>query len=498
MRDFFQTYGEVTLPDGAPARLAMYFPQNNDLKELRPVVEETLIALGQPTDIALRNTNQSTQAEIDDFNRLNHPRSRHRVILLVNKGTEGWNCPSLFACALVRKLTTSNNFILQASTRCLRQVPGNASRARVYLSMDNRVALDRQLQETYGESIEDLRRANQNSRTRQLVLRKRNLPPVVIKQMVKRVVPWTPPGGGDWELVRPLIAAEQVLVRQVYSPGGQPGEATVIWQIGEERIVYEMDGTDLYAAAVELAAVYRLDIWEIYGELKRLYGKEGVVPETHRSKLARQIEEQTQRYTIEEEEVEIALALVKPEGFTREEREKGIVYTTEITYQVDKEHRLLSLLELLGHYSNDFGFHYDPYNFDSDLEKDFFGQMLRELNLRPDQVEDIYFTGALTDPGKTDFYVEYRDTQGKTRRYVPDFVIRRKDGRCYIVETKAANRRLDPVDGENGLKAMALRRWVDLNPDLLRYEMIFATGDSVGYNQLDQVRAFISDASKPT
>lgn len=54
------------------------------------------------------------------------------------------------------------------------------------------------------------------------------------------------------------------------------------------------------------------------------------------------------------------------------------------------------------------------------------------------------------------------------------------------------------MDGENGLKAMALRRWVDLNPDLLRYEMIFATGDLVGYNQLDQVRAFISDASKPT
>lgn len=40
---------------------------------------------------------------------------------------------------------------------------------------------------------------------------------------------------------------------------------------------------------------------------------------------------------------------------------------------------------------------------------------------------------------------------------------------------------------------MALRRWVDLNPDLLRYEMIFATGDSVGYNQLDAVRAFVRD-----
>jgi len=39
----------------------------------------------------------------------------------VNKGTEGWNCPSLFACALARKLKKIQNFVLQASSRCLRQ-----------------------------------------------------------------------------------------------------------------------------------------------------------------------------------------------------------------------------------------------------------------------------------------------------------------------------------------------------------------------------------------
>jgi len=60
-----------------------------------------------------------------------------------------------------------------------------------------------------------------------------------------------------------------------------------------------------------------------------------------------------------------------------------------------------------------FGFHYTPYNFDSNPEKDFFEQMLRALNQRPEDVEDIYFTGALTDPGKTDFYVEYKDDKGK-------------------------------------------------------------------------------------
>ena len=64
--------------------------------------------------------------------------------------------PALFACALARKLKSSNNFVLQAASRCLRQVPGNTVKARIYLSADNRGILDRQLQETYGETIAEL------------------------------------------------------------------------------------------------------------------------------------------------------------------------------------------------------------------------------------------------------------------------------------------------------------------------------------------------------
>jgi superfamily II DNA or RNA helicase len=71
------------------------------------------------------------------------PIAPHRVLLLVNMGTEGWNCPSLFACALVRKLSLSNNFVLQAATRCLRQVPGNTKPARVYLTASNKKSAGR-------------------------------------------------------------------------------------------------------------------------------------------------------------------------------------------------------------------------------------------------------------------------------------------------------------------------------------------------------------------
>ena len=457
VRDFFQTYGDVALPNGAPSRLAMYFPQTKDLRELRPVVEQTLLEMGYSTDIVLRNTSRSTQAEIDAFNRLNNPKSPHRVILLVNKGTEGWDCPSLFACALARKLKRSQNFVLQASTRCLRQVPGNFHKARIYLSMDNRGALDQQLQETYGETIADLNRASQNTRTARLVVRKLDVPPLVVTQLLKRVVPVGDGDGSPLRLAQPDVEAETVLVKKVYTPEERTGKLSVMKQVDEERATYEVVGRDLYSAATELAAVYRLDVWMVYTELKRLYGAGETVPEAHLPVLAAQVEEQTRRYRVEEEEVEVALALVKPEGFKREEQDGDVVYTAEITYQKGKEHLLLSWKELAEEYDGNFGFHYAPYNFDSKPEKSFFTQMLYAINMKPEQVENIYFTGALTDPRRTDFYVEYKSVDGKWHNYSPDFVIRRMDGRCYIVEIKAERERNHLVDGENAAKLSPCR-----------------------------------------
>ena len=98
----------------------------------------------------------------------------------------------------------------------------------------------------------------------------------------------------------------------------------------------------------------------------------------------------------------------------------------------------------------------------------------------------------LTDPQKTDFYVEYKGEDGAWHRYSPDFLIRRKDGKCLIVEIKSANQRQHPVDGEQGRKAIAVRQWADLNPDRLKYEMLFVDGDQVASDQLDVTQRFIS------
>lgn len=43
------------------------------------------------------------------------------------------------------------------------------------------------------------------------------------------------------------------------------------------------------------------------------------------------------------------------------------------------------------------------------------------LNQKPEDVEDIYFTGALTDTKKTNFFIEYRAIDGRMHNYTPDW-----------------------------------------------------------------------------
>ena len=501
VRDFFEAYGDHALPDGSPAKIAVYFPQTDDLKELRPVVEKALMEVGQSPAVCLTNTSDAEltrESDIDAFNRLNDPASPHRVMLLVNKGTEGWNCPSLFACALARKLKTSNNFVLQAATRCLRQIPGNDRKARVYLSTENFAVLDRQLQETYGETISDLNGAAHESRRDRIVLRKLDIPPLVVTQVVKTVVKMDGEAG-ELKLSLPKDA-KGGLVRHSYTLAEQHATASVLREMGDAVTIKSApEGVDAYSAAVDLAGRYRLDVWAVMDELRRLYGADDI-PHAHLGGLAEQIEKLTRRYEVREERVDVALALVKPEGFDKETEADGTeVYTAEIVYPKDRE-RLIARFDAWKDKAGGLGFHYDPYDFDSKPEERFFELVLAELKLRPEEIEDIYFTGALTDPAKTDFYVEYKDEKGKWRRYTPDFVIRKKPdagrrkgtGRVYIVEIKDARLRDNVIDGENGRKAIAVRKWEKLNPDRLRYEMIFASTDAIAHDQLQNVREFIA------
>ena len=316
VRDFFETYRHHALPDGAPARLAIYFPQNDDLEDLEPHVQLAVARAGLAPTIVLRNTSRSTTAEVDAFNRLNDPESPHRVILLVNKGTEGWNCPSLFATALARKLRTSNNFVLQAATRCLRQVPGNDRPARIYLSSTNRTALDQQLTETYGESLGQIDGTRRVSVSNVIRLRKPDLPTIRIRRSVQIL---ERSGGtetaGKLALSRPTTGAAAGIAVSVFDVGLSAASRRVLRQVGEAvTIETSVDMVDVRTAAHHLAANYRLDPWSIVDALWQAYG-EGAIPVAHLDRLAGQLEASLGAYDTRIAEEDAELEIVRPAGF---------------------------------------------------------------------------------------------------------------------------------------------------------------------------------------
>ena len=185
---FFENFGHVALPNGAKAKIAFYFKTQEHLDASKEHIERALAEVGESSTLILVNTQKSSQTEIDEFNRLNDPNSQKRILLLIGKGVEGWNCPSLFACALIKEQTTSSNFVLQASTRCLRQVEGNMHPAKIFLDTKNRLILDSELVENFGTTLGRLSGHAAETEEVEIRIRKVELPKLEISRLVSRVV----------------------------------------------------------------------------------------------------------------------------------------------------------------------------------------------------------------------------------------------------------------------------------------------------------------------
>lgn len=478
--DFFNNYKNVKIYDGSPSKLAIYFPKIEDLTNAKPVIEKNLIELGLDPSVILEVHNES-KAEVKDLfdNRINDSHLSYRVFLLVNKGTEGWNCLSLFSTALARKLTASNNFCLQAASRCLRQTSGNIHKAKIYLSKDNVGILDAQLKETYGESLQDLNLASQDIRRERLILRKVEIPPVLLRKKIQKVIPVDKEIDiTQIELQKPDISIDEAK-KIIYDLKEIPDRKGVLIAQKEEKLIIEEDFVDAYSFAVDLSALYRLPLMPVYEKLKNLY-PDGEMSSNDTNKIKKQIERQLKNYRIIEEEVEFALALVKTAGFNKEDKN----YVTEIVYHKDKEHLLKRYEEFKELNKRDYGFHYNPYKFDSNPEVDFFQQLLVMLNENPVDVEDVYFTGAVDDPKKTDFLFKYKGKDGEYHNYSPDFLIRRKNGKMLIVEIKA-ERFKEPA------KEKEMRRIEGLNSDRLKYEIVETKGEQLTFEGLSKIREAI-------
>ena len=271
--------------------------------------------------------------------------------------------------------------------------------------------------------------------------------------------------------------------KTIHSLDEIPQRKGILIAVREEEIEITEDFVDTYTLAVELSNLYRLPLMLIHEKLKELC-PEGEIPESEAIELKRQIEEKVRNYEVKEEEIEVALALIRPGGFDKEAKDGEAIYATEIVYHKDKEKYLLKWEMFKDKFKRDFGFHYNPYKFDSSPEKEFFTWLLEILNEDPADVEDIYYTGGMDDPNKTEFLFEYKGKDGEYHNYSPDFLIRRKNGKMIIVEVKAE--RFKEEEKEKGM-----RRIEGLNPDRLKYEIVETKGEQLIFEGLNKVREAI-------
>ena len=491
IEDFVRDYWSVRLPNGAPARLALYFPNIETRDELRGAIESTLALKGIGTDSLLAVDSKSSEATRRQFEAVaRNSEAPERILLLVNMGTEGWNCPSLFATALVRKLANSNNFVLQAATRCLRQVPGNTHPARVYLTGSNKKTLESQLAETYGTSLKDLDAQQAERVEKEIILHKPHLPPLLIKKRVLRYRRKAATAeSAPLIFTMPDEAAPTGAVVQTLGIVETASGKTTLQRVdaGDETLPTLPPELDAYAAATALAANYHLQTREVLAALRQTYGAGVDIPDYHLPALGRQIELQRALYEEHFEEIDVAVALVKAGGFDAREKNGNTVYTARISFAKEREALYKTAKDTAdaGHALAN-SFHYEGYNFDSAPEAEFLDWALGLLKNESHQVEGLWFTGGLTDPAKTDLCAEYLGEDGRWHRYTPDFVLHRADGKHLVIEIKKDTFSPDITadierfqKGEDaqtleGRKAVALKRWEALNPDKLAYHVMFA------------------------
>lgn len=422
-------------PEGKLPKLAFFAATIEELQtELRPAVEKVLSKHGIPTSAILVNVGDpklTTNDEIREFNRLDHPDSQKQFILLVNKGREGWNCRSLFGVALFRQ-PKSKIFVLQATMRCLRAIGETQLRGHVYLSEENQKILDSELQQNFRVSLKEVEEAASDRETVNVKV----LKPVKIKlHRVRRKYELKEKNlvsGINLELDKAdtdqyrLIHTEQegLPIQGMAKKKAKTEDITSIRekrQFSELMLVAEisryLNKSPLFIQSVLEQTQDGMDaILKAVNEFNELL-YDWIIP-----RLFKDFYDIAHDETKEEYEVE--LVKLSKEGYN---------VTAKRDLIVSHDHEMATA-------GSTKSFHLDKYCFDSNPEKDLFWNLLRD-----GRVKQLYFTGMLTH-GQSEFFVQYIDPTSHTvRNYYPDFLFQREDDTYVIVEVKGDHQIDDPI-----------------------------------------------------
>ena len=471
---FWEEYKEKRLEDRLP-KIAFYASNIEDLQqELRPRLEKVLTKLTIPLD-KIVEYHTGAEENRDEFFTLDTITSKKQFILLVGKGTEGWNCRSLVACALFRK-PKSSIFVLQSSTRCLRSIGDNSTIASIFLSEENSKILDKELRNNFATSIEELKNQEQKTIPHTLVVEKKK------KLTVKKSL-------------TEIISAEKVDVKDIKIDWKNFEEGKYISYLEESGILLNPTQIAEYKKGISKK---RLEIKAnlTFYEIVELINRNTLLPCLEieailtQSLLKNEVVESINKNL---ELLPFIIENILKNAFKYEERTTIFEEELELTKQYPfKLNVSQDLNELVVYKENEgegrIGFHINPYNFDSRDEKELFSHLRKTLD-KDEAIVDVFFTGGVTDSTHNDFYFEYfSPKEQRIAKYFPDFLVETSKGRFLVIEVKSNRDKLtyeknkqeykgkrEDIFDEVFAKELGFKQFEEINKNF-EYKIIFDAG----------------------
>ncbi len=382
------------------------------------------------------------------FHNLDKPYSDKRVILLVAIGTEGWDCRSLTGVVLPRNETTEN-FVLQTTCRCLREVEqASQEKAMIFLGDGNYEILDKQLKDNYQLSIADLKGKNETDIP--VVVRKPKLGRMAYKQVYKHFRIEIKMETTDFNQQLLNYHFEGFKSRFPYAARKTRGE------IGKTGLSGVTD--DL---AVYVKTTWSFDLF-LYGLSKMLYGRfsESALYQSYHTALVRvhdrisdqidwisghpviemtdvirdiaacfAMEVKTISYTVEDDVSIELLEWTLPASINYG---SGIIFPpferNDVRKVAGKPERFRTRWE---EFEEDFGnpdrqdisINYIPYRFDSEFERIALLEMLKEGALKN---LEVYYNGYNDNRQLESFVIKT-----PLGEYTPDFLVLKRQGNAY-------------------------------------------------------------------
>ena len=406
--------------------------------EVRPALEKILSELNYDIDSILVNVGDNKYTKDDDirkFNELDVPNSdgdKKQFIILVGKGTEGWNCRSLFAVAMFRN-PQSQTFVLQATMRSMRQITDVQQTASIFLSKENWDILNDELHNNFDMSIEEL--GNKNSKPKN-TYHVHVLPPPrkITLKFVSHTFECI-----EKNMVEPIDFKLTSLNLEKYQSSMLMKDGLTSGISAKKTNIDDIKDNKKYSRITLVAEISRylnlpcLKLSKILDEsedgisviLDYVNKYNEIINDIIIPTIFEYLYELKSKETYQEQEVTL-LKLPEKEDYYEYHANEELVVTKSSSILSDEQINK--------------SFHADTYCFDSRPEKELFYQYIKSK-----KVKELYFTGMFTS-SHSDFAVHYFDPDsGRLRKYYPDFLAKMEDGTYQIIEVKQDNKIDDDI-----------------------------------------------------